>query len=72
MSSVKFSKEEALLYRAQGMTYPEIAQVMGCSEAWVKKTLQGQPKGNNRVAVDGTKIKAIEILEKALAELRGL
>ena len=72
MNKTKYSKDQAMLWREQGMSYTEISEMMGCSDAWVKKALCGVPKGKNRVAVDGTKLKAIEILKKALGELESL
>lgn len=72
MNKSKYNKDQAMLWREQGMSYSEISEMMGCSEAWVKKALCGIPKGKNRVAVDGTKLRAVEILKKALAELESL
>lgn len=72
MANIKFSKEKALHLREQGLTFKEISEVMGCSKEWVNKTLVGVEKGSQRVAVDDTKIKAIEILTEALRKVNEL
>lgn len=72
MANIKFSKEKALHLREQGLTFKEISEVMGCSKEWVNKALVGVEKGNQRVAVDDTKIKAIEILTEALRKVNEL
>lgn len=65
-------KVEAINLRTQGLQYSEIAQQLGCSEAWCKINLKGVEKGV-REQTDGTaeRLRAIGILEKALQELRG-
>ena len=68
----RFSREDALVLRQQGCSYEDIAEQLGCSVSWVKVELRGVERGKNRVQVDGTKIKAIEILKKALGELEAL
>lgn len=72
MANIKFSKEKALHLREQGLTFKEISEVMGCSKEWVNKALVGVEKGSQRVAVDDTKIKAIEILTEALRKVKEL
>lgn len=72
MSNVKkFSREEAIALRAQGYSHKQISIALGCSKAWVAKELMGVEKGEG-MAVDGTKVRAIEILEEALARIRSL
>lgn len=72
MAKIKFSKERAKELRAQGLTFLEVAEVMGCSVEWVNKALVGVVKGNQRVAIDDTKMTAIRILEEALEQMRML
>lgn len=72
MANIKFSKEKALHLREQGLTFKEISEVMGCSKEWVNKTLVGVAKGSQRVAVDGTKIKAIEMVKDLLKKLEAM
>lgn len=68
----RFDLNKAKELRSQGLTLQEVAEVMGCSLAWANKNLTGVPKGNQRVAVDDTKIKAIKLLEDALEQVRAL
>jgi orotate phosphoribosyltransferase-like protein len=68
----KFSRQQAVELRQQGMSYKQIATELGCSEAWCCKELVGVEKG---VYVDNTdplqvKAEAIRILQDALTELR--
>lgn len=72
MAKIKFSIDQAKELRSQGLTYLEISEVMGCSVEWVNKNIVGTPKGNQRVAVNDTKMKAIKILEDALEQMKGL
>lgn len=67
----KYSREEALLLREQGYSHKQISVAMGCSQAWVAKELMGVEKGEG-LSVDGTKMRAIKILEDALAKVRAL
>jgi predicted transcriptional regulator len=67
----KFSREEALALREQGYSHKQISVALGCSKAWVAKELMGVEKGEG-MAVDGTKVQAIAILEEALAKIRSL
>lgn len=67
----KFSREDALALREQGYSHKQISVALGCSKAWVAKELRGVEKGEG-MAVDGTKVRAIEILEEALARIRSL
>lgn len=67
----KFSVEEATVLREQGHSNESIASVMGCSVHWCVKNLKGVKRGAGS-SVDGTKLKAIEILEEALEKVRSL
>jgi hypothetical protein len=67
----KFSREQALELRKQGYSHKQISIELGCSKAWVAKELMGVEKGEG-MAVDGTKVQAIAILEDALARIRSL
>lgn len=67
----KFYREDALELRKQGYSYKQISVALGCSVAWVAKELMGVEKGEG-MAVDGTKVQAIAILEEALAKVRAL
>lgn len=72
MATIKFSKDEAVKYREQGFSFQEIADLMGASIPWVSKALRGVPRGQKRVAVDGTRLKAIAILTEALRQVKAL
>lgn len=68
-------KIKAVQLRQDGLTYPEIAELLGCSLGWCKVNLNGVLRGSpvvERVKVDATKEAAIEILKAALARLEGL
>lgn len=65
-------KQMAVKLRQQGMTYSEISEVLGCSDAWCKKNLKDvdtQTAINPEVKA---KQKAIAILEVALSRLRAI
>lgn len=64
-------KVEAINLRTQGLSYSEIAQQLGCSEAWCKINLKGVEKGvREHTDATATRLKAISILEKALQDIR--
>ena len=69
MSKIKFNKEAAVQYRQQGMTHKQISEVMGCSVDWVNKAVVGVVRGDNRVDVDNTKLKAIQMVKELLKQL---
>ena len=63
-------KVKAIELRMMGYSYSQISKQLDCSEAWCKKNLSDVEKGNI-VNIDvETKIKAIQILEAALQQLR--
>lgn len=72
MANKIFSREEALKLRNRGLTHQEISDIMGTSKAWVAKEIAGVPKGVERVAVDDTKIKAIDMVKELLKKLEAL
>lgn len=66
-------KELATKLRKQGLTYKNIASIVGCSEAWCKKNLAGvdaEPSVAD-IQID-TKLLCISILEDALAKVRAV
>lgn len=68
-------KVKAIQLRQDGLTYPEIAALLGCSLGWCKTNLNGVMRGGSnteRIKVDATKEAAIEILKAALARLEKL
>lgn len=72
MASVKkFSVEQATTLRLQGHSNESIAAIMGCSVVWVVKNLKGVKRGAG-LSDNTTKLQAIAILERALAEVRAL
>ena len=73
----KINFERAVLLRQQGFSYKNIAQQLGCSEAWCAKELKGVEKGEF-LDERGIQIKqdlkeeTLKILEAAMTQIRGL
>lgn len=72
MAVKQFSKEEAIKYRNKGMSHQEIADIMNCSKVWVSKAVKGIPRGQERVAVDETRVQAILMVRELLRKLEAL
>lgn len=69
-------KSQAVSLREQGHTYKEIADLLGCSEIWCKKTLKDVKRGVSAKGKPSTrqdaKLEAIAILEDALRRVRAI
>lgn len=72
---MQIDKQLAEALRKEGFTYPEIAFRLGCSKAWCAKHLSNIPKGSSdpsKLSVNELQSKTIEILEKAMLDIRQL
>jgi hypothetical protein len=69
-----FDVEKATELRKHGKTYREISLEMGCSVAWCKKNLVNVEQGVNQndPVKNEVKQQAVEILQKALKDIRAL
>lgn len=73
----KFSRDEAVALRQQGMGYAEISTQLGCSYAWCAKALRGVDKGVVEAGLAEevkwrTKEQVIAMVEDLLVKIRSM
>ena len=68
-----FDLEAAKLLRKRGLSYKQIAEETGCSEAWCKKNLNGVKKEvASTLDREGYRSKVEGLLEEFLSKVRML